>query len=79
MTLLSEPFNAMLNAHCKRLIQDGAGDANDVWQIQVMDQEEGTDILAVKSKFKLIHYYVRCALFSHDKKLPKWWVMLVVV
>ncbi|XP_052787486.1 protein O-mannosyl-transferase 2-like [Mya arenaria] len=52
--------------------QDGVGDANDVWQIQVPGAEEGSELMAVRSKLRLVHYYVRCALHSHDKKLPKW-------
>ncbi|XP_045162576.2 protein O-mannosyl-transferase 2-like [Mercenaria mercenaria] len=52
--------------------QDGKGDANDIWQIVVPGVEEGAQIRVVQSKFKLIHYHVKCALFAHDKKLPKW-------
>lgn len=52
--------------------QDGIGDANDIWQITVPDEEDGALIRTVRTKFKLVHYFAKCALFSHDKKLPKW-------
>ena len=58
-------------------LQDGIGDANDIWQVQVPGAREGEDVLAVRSKVKLIHYHVKCALHSHDKKLPKWCVSLM--
>ena len=31
----------------------------------------------MRTKLKLIHYHVKCALQSHDKKLPKWLVNFV--
>ena len=59
--------------HAKQICwQEGAGDANDVWMIDIPGVEEGARVLAVRSKLKLIHYHVKCALQSHDKKLPKW-------
>ena len=58
-------------------LQDGIGDANDIWQVQVPGAREGEEVLAVRSKVKLIHYHVKCALHSHDKKLPKWCVSLM--
>ncbi|WAR19528.1 POMT2-like protein [Mya arenaria] len=60
------------NGDLVRLEHDGVGDANDVWQIKVPGAEEGSELMAVRSKLRLVHYYVRCALHSHDKKLPKW-------
>ncbi|XP_076442071.1 protein O-mannosyl-transferase 2-like [Babylonia areolata] len=51
---------------------NGTGDANDVWLVEVMDVPQGAPIQTVRSQIRLVHYYVRCALFSHDKKLPKW-------
>ncbi|KAK3595928.1 hypothetical protein CHS0354_032436 [Potamilus streckersoni] len=58
---------------------DGMGDANDVWQIEIVGAPHGSPIQTVRSKLRLIHYHVKCALFSHDKKLPKWgWEQLEV-
>ena len=52
--------------------QDGIGDANDYWLIEIEGQDIGEKIETVRSKLRIIHYHVRCALYSHDKKLPKW-------
>ncbi|KAL8589782.1 hypothetical protein ACOMHN_020785 [Nucella lapillus] len=51
---------------------NGTGDANDVWLVEVANAPQGAPIQTVRSQIRLVHYYVRCALFSHDKKLPKW-------
>lgn len=59
--------------------QDGHGDANDIWQISIPGAEDRAPVLVIRSQIKLIHYHVRCALQSHDKKLPKWgWEQLEV-
>ncbi|KAL5008769.1 hypothetical protein ScPMuIL_014350 [Solemya velum] len=59
--------------------ENGTGDANDVWVIEAIGAATGTPIQTVKTKFNLIHFYVRCALQSHEKKLPKWgWEQLEV-
>ena len=34
-----------------------------------------THVQTVRSQVRLIHYHVKCALQSHDKKLPKWYVV----
>ncbi|XP_041353357.1 protein O-mannosyl-transferase 2-like [Gigantopelta aegis] len=52
--------------------QNGTGDTNDIWLVEIISASPGTPIQTVRSKLKLTHYYVRCVLFSHDKKLPKW-------
>ena len=65
------------NLNSLLFLQDGIGDANDIWQVQVPGAREGEEVLAVRSKVKLIHYHVKCALHSHDKKLPKWCVSLM--
>lgn len=56
--------------------EGGIGDANDIWRIQ-KDQyksqtEEDDRIYTVKTRFRLIHYLTNCALYSHNKQLPKW-------
>lgn len=59
--------------------QNGTGDANDIWQVEVESASRGDLIQTVRSKIKFIHYHVRCLLHSHDKKLPKWgWEQLEV-
>ncbi|KAH3853450.1 hypothetical protein DPMN_095974, partial [Dreissena polymorpha] len=52
--------------------QDGEGDANDVWQVYMPGEADGAEVQVVRSKIVLIHYIVKCAVYSHDKKLPKW-------
>ncbi|EEC20053.1 mannosyltransferase 1, putative, partial [Ixodes scapularis] len=54
------------------LSQNGTGDANDVWRIEVVGGAPGEVIQTVTTKFKLIHYLTGCALHSHNKQLPKW-------
>ena len=51
---------------------NGTGDANDIWMLEVEGKPNGERIETVRSKLKIIHYHVRCVLYSHDKKLPKW-------
>ncbi|KAK7492364.1 hypothetical protein BaRGS_00016461 [Batillaria attramentaria] len=51
---------------------NGTGDANDVWLVELVGAPQGSPVQTVRSRIRLVHYYVRCALFSHDKKLPKW-------
>lgn len=51
---------------------NGTGDANDVWMLEIVGVPLGSNVQTVRSQVRLVHYYVRCALFSHDKKLPKW-------
>ncbi|XP_063430399.1 protein O-mannosyl-transferase 2-like [Mytilus trossulus] len=58
---------------------NGSGDANDVWILEVVGGSTGAAVQTVRSQVRLIHYHVRCALQSHDKKLPKWgWEQLEV-
>ncbi|CAN8031907.1 unnamed protein product, partial [Ixodes persulcatus] len=52
--------------------ENGTGDANDVWRIEVVGGAPGEVIQTVTTKFKLIHYLTGCALHSHNKQLPKW-------
>lgn len=52
--------------------QNGTGDANDIWLVEVVGSPPGTVIQTAKSRLRFIHYHVRCVLHSHDKKLPKW-------
>lgn len=55
------------------VLQNGSGDANDVWVVEVVGSPPGTVIQTAKSRLRFIHYHVRCLLHSHDKKLPKWY------
>ena len=35
--------------------QDGVGDINDIWKVEIVNGEPGEHIKAVNSKFRLIH------------------------
>ncbi|XP_029640738.1 protein O-mannosyl-transferase 2-like [Octopus sinensis] len=59
--------------------QDGVGDGNDMWIVEIVGVSDRNSVQTVRSKVRLIHYYMRCALQSHDKRLPKWgWEQLEV-
>ncbi|XP_015786471.1 protein O-mannosyl-transferase 2 [Tetranychus urticae] len=52
--------------------ENGVGDANDVWRVEIISAKPDERLATVTSKFRLIHYFVGCALHSHSKQLPKW-------
>lgn len=55
--------------------ENGIGDANDIWKIQIDSSGAMGDddrVYTVKTKFRLVHYLTNCALHSHSKQLPKW-------
>ncbi|XP_064484670.1 protein O-mannosyl-transferase 2-like isoform X2 [Ornithodoros turicata] len=52
--------------------ENGTGDANDVWRVEVVGGQPGEAVQTVTSKLKLVHYLTNCALYSHNKQLPKW-------
>lgn len=53
--------------------EDGVGDANDIWQVFIVNGEENEEIKTVTSRLKFVHYLTKCALHhSHSKQLPKW-------
>lgn len=59
--------------------QNGVGDGNDMWIVEVVSATSRTHVQTVRSKLRFIHYYMHCALQSHDKRLPKWgWEQLEV-
>ncbi|XP_066249068.1 protein O-mannosyl-transferase 2 isoform X1 [Euwallacea similis] len=52
--------------------ENGTGDANDVWRILVKGAKEGTEVTAVTSQLKFVHYLQSCVLTTSGKQLPKW-------
>lgn len=52
--------------------ENGTGDANDVWRIQLIDESPNEVVKTVTSKIKIVHYFVKCALTCNSKQLPKW-------
>lgn len=56
----------------KTHIQNGIGDANDIWKVVIYGGREGEKVLTVTSKLILVHYLQNCALTTSGKQLPKW-------
>ncbi len=54
------------------LPQDGVGDANDIWRVELVDGKAGEPVRTVSSRFRLKHATLGCYLHSHSKQLPKW-------
>ncbi|KAK4298489.1 hypothetical protein Pmani_029173 [Petrolisthes manimaculis] len=52
--------------------ENGEGDVNDVWRVEVVGGEEEEVVKTVIHKLRFVHYLVGCALMSHNKQLPKW-------
>eukprot|EP00092_Neocalanus_flemingeri_P019544 GFUD01021174.1.p1 GENE.GFUD01021174.1~~GFUD01021174.1.p1 ORF type:complete len:722 (+),score=149.03 GFUD01021174.1:268-2433(+) len=52
--------------------ENGTGDANDVWRLEVIGGKEGEVVNTVTSKLKFHHYFVKCVLTCSTKNLPKW-------
>lgn len=52
--------------------ENGTGDANDVWRVTVAGAKLGSDVTAVTSKLKFVHYLQSCILTTSGKQLPKW-------
>uniref|UniRef100_UPI00358ED439 protein O-mannosyl-transferase 2 n=1 Tax=Myxine glutinosa TaxID=7769 RepID=UPI00358ED439 len=59
--------------------QNGTGDANDLWRIEVVGAQPGERVSAIRSRLRLLHHLSGCALNSHAKTLPQWgWEQLEV-
>jgi len=52
--------------------ENGTGDANDVWRLEIVGGREGEVVHTVTSRLKLHHYFVKCVLTASTKTLPKW-------
>ena len=44
--------------------QNGTGDANDVWRVEVVGGREGDKVQTVTTKIKFHHYFMKCVLTS---------------
>ncbi|KAJ1657569.1 hypothetical protein IWQ61_003048 [Dispira simplex] len=54
-----------------------AGDANDHWRIEIVGHDPENPksekrIMAIETRFRLVHVNLGCYLFSNSKKLPEW-------
>lgn len=52
--------------------QEGQGDSNDVWQVQIIGGKDGDIVETVTSRLIFYHYIERCVLTTTAKQLPKW-------
>ena len=59
---------------CIVCLQDGVGDANDFWEVDIAGAKQGDPVRTVASRLRFRHVTVGCYLHSHSKQLPKWWV-----
>lgn len=53
-------------------LQEGQGDSNDVWQVQIIGGKDGDIVETVTSRLIFYHYIERCVLTTTTKQLPKW-------
>jgi dolichyl-phosphate-mannose-protein mannosyltransferase len=54
-----------------------SGDTNDHWRVEVTDGGgSGKTVVAMRTRFRLIHVNTGCQLFSHNVKLPEWGMLL---
>jgi dolichyl-phosphate-mannose-protein mannosyltransferase len=58
--------------------QNGKGDANDFWKVEITSGSPDERIKTVKTVFRLVHVNLGCALHMNTKTLPKWSVFNVV-
>ena len=52
--------------------QEGLGDTNDVWEVEIVGGKVGDLIRTVTTRIKLKHVNIGCYLHSHSTQLPKW-------
>lgn len=53
-------------------MQNGVGDVNDLWRVEIIGGSEGEAVKTVVNKLRLVHVHVGCALQATGKQLPKW-------
>ncbi|MEQ2170750.1 Protein O-mannosyl-transferase 2 [Goodea atripinnis] len=52
--------------------QNGTGDINDLWQVEVCGGRKGDLVKILRSKVRFLHRATGCVLYSSGKSLPKW-------
>uniref|UniRef100_A0A182XAH3 Protein O-mannosyl-transferase 2 n=1 Tax=Anopheles quadriannulatus TaxID=34691 RepID=A0A182XAH3_ANOQN len=52
--------------------EEGQGDTNDVWMVQIVGGKAGQAVETVTSRLTFYHYIERCVLTTTNKQLPKW-------
>ena len=51
---------------------EGVGDDNDIWQVEIPGRPHGEVIKAVETRLVFYHSILGCLLTSTGKTLPKW-------
>ena len=54
-------------------LQNGIGDTNDYWRVELVGGAEGDVVKTVASVLRFRHNTHGCYLHSHGTQLPKWW------
>lgn len=57
-------------------MQNGEGDSNDFWRIEIEGGEERQILETMKHRFRLIHHNLGCALTLTKKQYPQWYCLL---
>eukprot|EP00093_Oithona_nana_P014788 14788.XXX_659779_650794_1 [CDS] Oithona nana genome sequencing. len=52
--------------------ENGTGDANDVWRVEIVGGKDGDVVQTVTTKVKFHHYFMKCVISCSGKQLPKW-------
>ncbi|XP_066903624.1 protein O-mannosyl-transferase 2 [Halyomorpha halys] len=52
--------------------ENGTGDPNDIWKIQIVNGKDGDIVTTVTAQLKLVHYLKHCVLTTTGKQLPTW-------
>ena len=53
--------------------EDGNGDDNDVWRIEIQNGKQGQEIEAMNSVLKIRHYFLKCLLSCTAMPFPNEW------
>lgn len=52
--------------------ENGTGDANDVWQVLIVDGKKDEVVTTVSSRLRFLHFLQNCVLTATGAQLPKW-------
>ena len=69
---MDEYRNVILLSLCNKIFQNGTGDANDVWRVEIVGGKDGDVVQTVTTKVKFHHYFMKCVISCSGKQLPKW-------
>ncbi|XP_013923564.1 PREDICTED: protein O-mannosyl-transferase 2 [Thamnophis sirtalis] len=64
--------NSLVFSNILLSVENGSGDSNDFWRIEVVGRKDGKRIKVLRSQIRLVHLATTCILGSTGKTLPKW-------